>query len=154
MAMAMVPQARDVPGDARCTLLHVRCEPGTDATRYRLLLSLIEEITHVVQALPPSAAIADVRGALRYWDATPFELARRIRGTSLARYDLDTRIGIAPTWSLAAMASARAGSDGITRVENSPADVSAFLDSLPLEALHGIGPAQAEMLRRCGLRTV
>ncbi|MCQ4084506.1 hypothetical protein NGB36_29020 [Streptomyces sp. RB6PN25] len=154
MAMAMVPQARDVPGDAPSTLLHIRCEPGTDETRYRLLLALLEEITPLVQALPPSAALADVRSALRYWSMTAFELARRIRGTALARYDLDTRIGIAPAWSLAAMASARPGADGITQVGSSPAAIAAFLAPLPVEALHGMGPAQAETLRRSGLRTV
>lgn len=57
-----------------------RCRPSTlDPQVYRLLLGLVAEVTPVVQALPPSALVADVSGSLRYFDRDPSGLARMIR---------------------------------------------------------------------------
>lgn len=62
--------------------------PPRDLTgaRYRLLLGLIAGVTPLVQALPPSALVADVSGSLRYFDRDPSSLARMIRPRALARY--------------------------------------------------------------------
>ncbi|MFJ6636708.1 hypothetical protein ACIQMR_35885 [Streptomyces sp. NPDC091376] len=91
---------------------------------------------------------------LRLHRTTPVELARRFRLQVLARYGVDVHIGIASTWSLAAMASARTGASGILHVEPTEAAVTAFLAPLPVEALHGIGPVQAATLKKFGLHTI
>ncbi|MFJ2154333.1 hypothetical protein ACIOHB_37005 [Streptomyces microflavus] len=91
--------------DSALRILHLRCPADVDPQVYRLLLGLVAEVTPVVQALPPSALVADVSGSLRYFDRDPSGLARMIRTRALARYGLDVKIGVASTWALAAMAS-------------------------------------------------
>ena len=41
-------------------ILHLRCETGVDEELFRLLLGLVADVTPLVQALPPSALVADV----------------------------------------------------------------------------------------------
>ena len=135
-------------------ILHVRCRPDTEEALYRMVLDLLRDVTPAVQALPPSAALADVTGSLRYWSRTPLEMARRIRLQALARYDVDTSIGVAGTCALAATASARPSHGGVTVVGHGGEAVSAFLAPLPVRALEGVEPAQAEQLAHYGLHTV
>lgn len=138
--------------DTPSTVLHVRCRPDTAETSYRQVLDLLDDISPLVQALPPSAALVDVKGATKYHSRTPYQLAERIRLRALALLGIDTHIGIGSNYSLAAMASARPARNGLRLVE--PADVTAFLAPLPIEALHGIGPVQARVLSRYGVHTV
>jgi DNA polymerase-4 len=135
-------------------LLHGRCPVGTSEGSYRQLLALIEGTTPVVQALPPAAVVANVAGAVRYFAATPYELAQRIRLQAAALLGIDVRIGVAATWSLAAMASARTGHGGIRLIADTPQAVAGFLNPLPVDALYGIGPQQAGSLSRFGLHTI
>ncbi|GAA1895728.1 hypothetical protein GCM10009716_02270 [Streptomyces sodiiphilus] len=119
--------------------------------RYPLLLGLLREITPVVQPLPPDAALADVRGGLRYFGLDATGLAGMIRVRALARYGTDCTIGVAGNPLLARMA-ARAGAPGAVReVPGDPAAVAAFLDGRPAAALHGVGPAAARALCSYGL---
>ncbi|WP_225847322.1 hypothetical protein [Streptomyces sp. HPF1205] len=133
-------------------VLHVRCRPGTSEPDYRALLALICEISPTLQVLPPSAALVDVAGALRYWDASPYDLAQRIRVRALAHLGIDVRVGAGPNWTIAAMASK--GPLPVTLVPATHEHVRAFLDPLPVGMLHGIGPVQAERLTSFGLHTV
>ncbi|MFC9189321.1 hypothetical protein [Streptomyces cyaneofuscatus] len=71
--------------DSALRILHVRCPADVDPQVYRLLLGLVAEVTPVVQALPPSALVADVSGSLRYFGRDPSALARMIRTRALAR---------------------------------------------------------------------
>ncbi|MCL2732191.1 MAG: hypothetical protein FWE15_19450, partial [Actinomycetia bacterium] len=137
-------------GTAGAHVLHVRCRPGTGEREYRALLGLIRDISPVLQVLPPSAALVDVAGALRYWDASPYDLAQRIRVRALAHLDVDARIGAGPNWTVAAIASK--GPLPVTVV--TPEQVRGFLDPLPVGMLHGIGPVQERALTSFGLRTV
>ncbi|WP_326569910.1 hypothetical protein OIE69_42945 [Actinacidiphila glaucinigra] len=65
-------------------VLHVRADRAVRESGYAELLGMLGEVTPVVQPLPPAAALANVAGALRYWDRTPYELAQRIRARALA----------------------------------------------------------------------
>ncbi|MBO8185552.1 DNA polymerase Y family protein [Streptomyces spirodelae] len=119
---------------------------------YEALLALLTDITPVVQALPPDAALADVRGALRYFRRDAVELARLVRLRALALYGVDCTVGVAAGPLLARMA-AQAGEPGQVR-EVRPAETAAFLDSRPVAALHGVGPATARALCGYGLDSV
>ncbi|SNT34670.1 DNA polymerase Y family protein [Actinacidiphila glaucinigra] len=121
---------------------------------YRGLLSLLGDVTPVVQPLPPTAAIADVAGAVRYWDRTPSELALWIRTRALGGFGLPLQVGVGPNWAVAAMASAHPGRSGVRVVPGDYRAVSAFLDPLPVQDLYGVGQAQAATLDRYGLRTI
>ncbi|MFE6788123.1 hypothetical protein ACFVFF_38365 [Streptomyces sp. NPDC057680] len=132
---------------------HVRCRPDTTADGHRRVLDLLGDFTPVVQPLPPLAALAQLRGAGRQFQAAPGQLAARFRIQALAKYGVDTHIGIADTWATAATASAHPGNSGILHLPGHRA-VEQFLAPLPVRALHGIGPAQAARLEAFGLHTI
>ncbi|WTO38147.1 hypothetical protein OG399_28950 [Streptomyces achromogenes] len=116
------------------------------------LLGLLEEFTPVVQALPPDGALADLRGAERYFGRDAVELASVIRVRALARYGVDCAIGAGPGPMLARVAL-REARPGVTRAV--PADaVAEFLAGKPVTALPGVGAATARTLDEYGLDTL
>ncbi|MGW0392011.1 DNA polymerase Y family protein [Streptomyces sp. NPDC003042] len=136
-------------------VLHVRCAPALPAEGYREVLELLREFSPVVQALPPRAALVQVRGAQRYFGADAARIAEVVRLRTVARLGTDVRIGVAGSWAVAAMASAQVqGPGGILAISDDAAAVAGFLGPLPVEALYGLGTRQAEALRRYGLHTV
>ncbi|GGU55834.1 DNA polymerase Y family protein [Streptomyces lavendofoliae] len=114
------------------------------------LVALLGEFTPVVEAAPPDAALADVRGAARYFGRGPAELAAVIRVRALARYGVDCVIGAGPNPMLARMA-ARDTVPGTTLVVDDP---ESFLRDKPVAALDGVGPATARTLCAYGLDSV
>jgi nucleotidyltransferase/DNA polymerase involved in DNA repair len=116
------------------------------------LLALLKEFTPVVQALPPDGALADLRGAERYFGRSAVELASVIRVRALARYGVDCVIGAGPGPMLARMAlrDARPGSTCAVRAE----DAREFLAGKPVAALPGVGAATARTLCEYGLDTL
>ncbi|MGP3967611.1 DNA polymerase Y family protein [Streptomyces sp. 6N223] len=124
--------------------------------RYAALLRLLDGITPVVQAVPPDAAFADVRGAARYFGLDAVRLARLVRVRALALHGTDCAIGVAVNPLLARMAAAQHGGarPGVFAVPGSQAAIAGFLAPKPPAALHGVGPATAGALRAYGLDTV
>ncbi|MGD9484439.1 hypothetical protein WDH52_14475 [Streptomyces sp. TRM70308] len=140
--------------DGTVHVLYVHFGTGLTEERYPRLLELLADITPVVQALPPDAALADVRGALRYFGRTAPELAELVRVRALAHYAVHCTVGAAANPLLARMA-AQAGPPGEVRaVPGDAAAVTAFLHPKPVAALHGVGPATARALGAYGLDTV
>ncbi|MDX6330705.1 MAG: hypothetical protein QOI83_3088 [Streptomycetaceae bacterium] len=135
-------------------VLYVRFHAG--AEMYDRLLGLLHEITPVVQALPPDAALADVRGALRYFGRDAAGLAALVRVRALARYGADCTIGVGANPLLARLAVYDGGlPDGPQgrppgAVRTAPEDLGA----VPAAALPGVGPATARQLAPYGLDTV
>ncbi|MFI0990437.1 DinB/UmuC family translesion DNA polymerase [Streptomyces exfoliatus] len=89
----------------------------------------------------------------RLFGAGPERVAVRFRIQAMAKYGVDTHIGVAGTWASAATASAHVGRSGVLHLPDHRA-VENFLVPLPVRALHGIGPAQAAALERYGLYTI
>ncbi|MGY0063079.1 DNA polymerase Y family protein [Streptomyces sp. LZ34] len=83
--------------------------PALGADVYEGLLALLTEVTPVVEAVPPDAALADVAGALRYFDRDAAGLAEIVRVRALARYGVDCTVGVAANPLLARMAAQDAG---------------------------------------------
>lgn len=136
------------------TLWHVRCRPDTSPEDHQAVLDLLGGFTPLVQALPPTAALAQVKGALRLFGMGAGELAEQFRTRAWIQIGVDTRIGVCDTWATAATASAHAGrTGGVLHLPDTHA-VTGFLGPLPIQALHGIGPAQAAQLRKYGLHTI
>ncbi|MEU1463264.1 hypothetical protein ABZ467_21730 [Streptomyces sp. NPDC005727] len=118
------------------------------------LLGLLEEFTPVVEALPPDGALADLRGAERYFGRDAVELASVIRVRALALHGVDCAIGAGPGPMLARMAL-RDARPGVTRaVPDEPDAVAEFLAGRPVAALPGVGPATARTLCEYGLDTL
>ncbi|WP_352230138.1 DinB/UmuC family translesion DNA polymerase [Streptomyces lavendulae] len=152
--MSTAPTSTAPTSTARAAgVLHVRCAPTLSGEGYREVLELLREFSPLVQALPPRAALVQVRGAQRYFGAGPARIAEVVRLRAVARLGTDVRIGVAATWAVASMASARIpGPGGVLAVPGEA--VAGFLDPLPVEQLYGLGSRQAEALRRYGLHTV
>ncbi|MGW5253941.1 DNA polymerase Y family protein [Streptomyces sp. NPDC004012] len=118
------------------------------------LLGLLEEFTPVVEALPPDGALADLRGAERYFGRDAAELAALIRVRALAHHGVDCAIGAGPGPMLARMALREAAPGAVHVVPEEPGAVREFLDGLPVRALPGVGGITARTLCEYGLDTV
>ena len=124
--------------------MHEAAPPG--------LLGLLEDFTPVVQALPPDAALADLRGAERYFGRDAVELASVIRVRALAHHGVDCAIGAGPGPMLARVALGEAR-PGVTCAVPEDA-VTEFLADKPVAALPGVGAATARTLCEYGLDTL
>ncbi|NWF28618.1 hypothetical protein HW130_20505 [Streptomyces sp. PKU-EA00015] len=136
-------------------ILHVRFllppaseEAGAEAM-LTALLGVAGNISPVVQALPPDAALVDVRGAERYFGRDTAELASLLRVRALAHCGVDCVIGAGPGPMLARMA-AREAVPGTTLVV-AEGETAAFLADKPVAALDGVGRATARTLCAYGL---
>lgn len=135
------------------TILCVRFQlPPTREAALPELLGLLEEFTPVVEALPPDRALADLRGAERYFKRDAVELASVIRVRALALHGVDCAIGAGPGPMLARMALKDAR-PGVTCAVPGDA-VADFLAGRPVAALPGVGGATARVLREYGLDTL
>ncbi|MFJ4787608.1 hypothetical protein [Streptomyces sp. NPDC088794] len=120
---------------------------------YRQVLELLADLSAVVQALPPTAALVELKGALPYHGVDGRRLGATARLRSVAQLGVDLRIGIGTSWTVAATASAQApATGGLISVD--PETTGQWLGTLDVEALHGIGPRNAAVLRRYGIGTV
>lgn len=135
------------------TILCVRFQlPPTREAALPELLGLLEEFTPVVEALPPDRALADLRGAERYFKRDALELASVIRVRALALHGVDCVIGAGPGPMLARMALKDARPGVTCSVpENAVAD---FLADRPVAVLPGVGTATARVLCEYGLDTL
>ncbi|GHH18331.1 DNA polymerase Y family protein [Streptomyces lanatus] len=135
------------------TILCVRFQlPPTREAALPGLLGLLEDFTPVVQALPPDAALADLRGAERYFGRDAVELASVIRVRALAHHGVDCVIGAGPGPMLARVALGEAR-PGVTCAVPEDA-VPGFLADKPVAALPGVGAATARTLCEYGLDTL
>ncbi|ALV36637.1 DNA polymerase [Streptomyces sp. CdTB01] len=116
------------------------------------LLGLLEEFTPVVEALPPDGALADLRGAERYFGRSAVELASVIRVRALALHGVDCVIGAGPGPMLARVAL-RDARPGVTCAVPEDA-VAQFLADRPVAALPGVGTATSRTLCEYGLDTL
>ncbi|MDH6221618.1 hypothetical protein [Streptomyces pseudovenezuelae] len=80
-------------------VMHVRCTERLPEQLYRQALEQMGELSPVVQALPPTAALVDLRGALRYHGATASHLGEVLRLRTVSHLGIDVRVGIGPTRS-------------------------------------------------------
>jgi nucleotidyltransferase/DNA polymerase involved in DNA repair len=135
------------------TILCVRFQlPPTGEAALPGLLGLLEDFTPVVEALPPDGALADLRGAERYFGRDAVELASVIRVRALALHGVDCVIGAGPGRMLARMAM-RDARPGVTCAVSEESVVD-FLAEKPVAALPGVGAATARTLCEYGLDTL
>lgn len=124
------------------------------AEAYAGVLALLGGLTPAVQALPPDAALADVRGALRYFDCDAVRLAAVVRVRALALYGVDAAAGIAGNPMLARTAARDARPGETLVVPDEPAAVAEFLAGRPVTDLDGVGAKAARTLCSYGLDSV
>ncbi|WP_331722848.1 hypothetical protein OG848_47420 (plasmid) [Streptomyces canus] len=133
--------------------MHVHCPDRLPEEAYRQVLEELAGLSPVVQALPPTAALVDLRGALPYYGVDARRLGDVLRVRTISRLGIDVRIGVGPSITVAATASSQVpGPGGVLAI--APEEVTGWLGPLPVEALHGIGPRQAAALRDYGIHCV
>ncbi|MGW0758087.1 DNA polymerase Y family protein [Streptomyces sp. NPDC002814] len=133
------------------TILCVRFQlPPAREAALPELIGLLEEFTPVVEALPPDGALADLRGAERYFGRSAVELAAVIRVRSLALHGVDCAIGAGPGPMLARMALHDARPGVTHELPEGPDGIA----ELPVTALPGVGTATARTLCEYGLDTL
>ncbi|MET8768069.1 hypothetical protein [Streptomyces sp. NPDC004658] len=140
-------------GTAPATVMHVRCPDRLPEETYRRVLELLAGLSPVVQALPPSAALVELKGALRYHGTDAAHLGEVLRVRTISHLGVDVRVGIGPTITVAATASAQITHPGGV-LAIAPEQVTDWLAPLPVEALHGISPRHAAVLRDYGIHSV
>lgn len=134
--------------------VQARGEPGEPGESWEMIRRVLGDITPVVQALPPDAALADVGGSVRYFGLGPVEIARLVRLRTVALYGLDCSVGVAANPLLARMAGQQAPPGAVRHVPDTPRDVKGFLGPKPVIALYGVGPKTARTLCAYGLDSV
>lgn len=115
------------------------------------VMSLLREVTPLVEPLSIDEAFLDVGGAIRRL-GTPWQIGAELRSRIRAVTGLNASVGAATTKSLAKLASSVAKPNGLLVV---PGERSLeFLHPKPISALWGLGPKGQERLAALGLRTV
>jgi DNA polymerase-4 len=117
----------------------------------KAVFEVFEDTAPLVEGLSIDEAFLDVRG-LGHISGPPRDIAVRLRRDVLERVGLPITVGVARTKFLAKVASGLAKPDGLLVVP--PAGELAFLHTLPVERLWGVGPVTATKLRERGITTV
>lgn len=115
------------------------------------VMSILGDITPLVEPLSIDEAFLDVRGAVGLF-GPPYAIAVAVRERIRTETGLVASVGAAATKFVAKLASGRAKPDGLLVVP--AADTLAFLHPQPVTALWGVGASSAERLERLGLRTI
>ena len=115
------------------------------------VMTLLGEITPLVEPLSIDEAFLDVKGAIRLL-GTPWQIGTRLRALVFEQTGLRCSVGAASTKHVAKLASGRSKPDGLLVIP--AADTIAFLHPQPVTALWGVGGKSEEQLQRLGLRTV
>lgn len=117
----------------------------------RHVMSILGEITPLVQQVSVDEAFLDVAGSRRRL-GSPGAIGARIRRRIRDEVGLPASVGAAATMSLAKIASTRAKPDGMLVIP--PEASTTFLHVLPVSVLWGVGAATGERLAALGVRTV
>lgn len=116
----------------------------------RQIMQIIDHISPLVEQISIDEAYVDITGTETLHGSST-ELAEMIKQSINTRTSLTCSIGIAPNKFLAKIASDMNKPDGLTIIEEQ--DVTAFLRSLPITKIPGIGKKTSQTLRDLGIAT-
>lgn len=115
------------------------------------LMAIFGSITEPVEPLSVDEAFLDVGGAIRRL-GSPREIGGIIRRRVHEELGITASVGIAASKFVAKIASTRCKPDGLLLI--GPDETVAYLHSLPVNALWGVGAKTGEVLARMGIRSV
>jgi DNA polymerase-4 len=123
--------------------------------RYRTLsgqiMSVLREFSPLVEPVSIDEAYVDISGSQRYW-GQPHQIGQRIKAAVRQRVHLTCSVGIASIKFLAKIASDLDKPDGLTVI---PASATvAFLQSLPIAKVPGVGRKAHTELQQLGVQTL
>ncbi|MFB6109381.1 MAG: DNA polymerase IV [Halodesulfurarchaeum sp.] len=112
--------------------------------------SILRELSDSIREVSIDEAYLDVT------DRTAWEVAagfgRHVKQRIAREVGVPASVGIAPNMSAAKIASDHDKPDGLTVIE--PEQLRAFLEPLPIEDLHGVGPKSATTFHELGIDTI
>jgi DNA polymerase-4 len=117
----------------------------------RAVMETFRRVTPLVEAVSLDEAFLDVRGSARRL-GSPLEIAERLRAVVHDEQGITCSVGVAPTVSVAKLASRRAKPDGVVVVP--PEAITSFLHPMGVGELWGVGEKTRDLLLRFGLVTV
>lgn len=126
-------------------IVPVRFDLYRDASRH--IRDIFRRFTPRVEPLSLDEAYLDVS----HWNTPGVAIAREIRAQIREETSLTASAGIAPNKMLAKIASDMRKPDG--QFEIIPADIPAFMQSLPVGKLWGVGPKSRERLAAANILT-
>ena len=115
------------------------------------VMETFRTVTPAVEVLSMDEAFLDVAGSLRRF-TSPRAIGEYLQARIFDEQQITCSVGIAPTPTIAKIASRKAKPDGLVIVPRD--EVTAFLHPMRVEELWGVGEATATQLHRLGLRTV
>lgn len=115
------------------------------------LMEIFNSITDLVEPLSVDEAFLDVAGAMRRL-GTPLEIGGLIRRRVHDELGITASVGIASTKFVAKIASTRCKPDGMLLIPER--DTVAYLHTLPVQALWGVGAKTVQVLARLGIHSV
>ncbi|SHF13133.1 DNA polymerase-4 [Modicisalibacter ilicicola DSM 19980] len=125
-----------------------------DFPRYRAVSERIQaifhELTPLVEPLSLDEAFLDVSEVTRFKGSATW-MARWLKDEALKRTGITLSVGVAPSKFLAKIASDWDKPDGLHVIP--PEEVETFVAALPVDKLHGVGPATATKLHAMGIAT-
>ncbi|MDR5865959.1 DNA polymerase IV [Halomonas koreensis] len=130
---------------------HLTLLPG-DFDKYRevsrQIQAVFHELTPLVEPLSLDEAYLDVSEVTRFEGSATW-MAEWLKRECLARTGITVSVGVAPAKFLAKVASDWDKPDGLTVIP--PERVEAFVARLPVNKLHGVGPATGARLEALGI---
>lgn len=139
-ARRLCPQAVYIPPD------HAAYRAASQA-----LMEILGEVTTLVEPISVDEAFLDVSGARRRLGSST-SIARQIRERVQSQLGITCSVGVASSKFVAKLASTHAKPDGMMLIPRE--STVAFLRTLPVGALWGVGAKTEENLGRWGITTV
>ncbi len=115
------------------------------------IFEILSGFTPLIQVVSVDEAFLDVTGVVHLYDSIE-QLGKKIKDRIFSQTGLTASVGIAPSKSVAKIASDFKKPDGLTIIP--PEHVQEFLDPLPVTRLWGVGKKTFQALSRLGIQTV
>ncbi len=117
----------------------------------RQVMAILRSFSPLVEQISIDEAYVDISGCQRL-HGSPRQTALAIKKRIQSQTDLTCSVGIAPNKFAAKIASDMEKPDGLTEI--TPDQMAAFIDSLPISKVPGVGRRAQQTLHRCGVETL
>ena len=117
----------------------------------RQVMGILRSFSPLVEQISIDEAYVDISGCQRL-QGSPRQTALAIKRRIQSQTDLTCSVGIAPNKFAAKIASDMEKPDGLTEI--TPDQMAAFIDSLPISKVPGVGRRAQQTLHRCGVETL